>query len=97
MVQLPYKNITENRPLFYKDLLNNGITFQDGSCINFLSLAAFQNKYDLKARPLTFFGIISAIKLLKRHISQNTIPLKNEIYSRYVYGGSGAFEEFARL
>lgn len=51
----------------------------DDSC-NFLSLVAFQNKYNLIARSLTFLGIISATKLLKRHISQNTIPLKNESF-----------------
>ena len=36
---------------------------------NFLSLTAFQNKYDLQTRPLTFFGIISAVNHLRR---QNT-------------------------
>ena len=41
---------------------------------NFLSLPAFQNKYNLKVRPLAFYGLISAIKLLKRQIPQNTRP-----------------------
>jgi len=41
---------------------------------NFLSLLAFQNKYNLKIWPLAFYGLISAIKLLKRHIPQNTRP-----------------------
>ena len=41
---------------------------------NFLSLPAFQNKYNLKVRPLAFYGLISAIKLLKGHIPQNASP-----------------------
>ena len=36
---------------------------------NFFSLAAFQIKYNLQVRPLTFFGLISAVNRLRR---QNT-------------------------
>ena len=36
---------------------------------NFLSLTGFQNKYNLKVRPLAFYGLISAVKLLKGHIN----------------------------
>ena len=45
---------------------------------NLLSLPAFQNKYSLKVRPLAYYGLISAVKLLKRHILQNITrpPLK---------------------
>jgi len=69
-------------PVFYKDWYAKGVTkvkhLMDDSG-NFLSLPAFQNKCDLKVRPLVFNGLISAIKLLKRHIPQNTrSPLKYE-------------------
>ena len=48
---------------------------------NFLSLTGFQNKYILKVRPLAFYGLISAVKLLKGHISQNTrVLLKYESF-----------------
>ena len=60
----------------------------------FLSVASFQNKYLLKVRPLTFFGIISAVKLLQQQIPtgsqskyenlMNTF-LKNQKSSRMVY------------
>ena len=47
---------------------------------NLLSLPAFQTKYSLKVRPLVYYGLISAVKLLKRHIPRNTTrpPLKYE-------------------
>ena len=62
----------QNKPVFYNDWLLKGITqvkhlMNESS--NFLSLTAFQNKYDLQTRPLTFFGIISAVNHLRR---QNT-------------------------
>ena len=67
----------ENKPVFYKEWHAKGVTkvkhLMDDSD-NFLSLPAFQNKYNLKFRPLVFYGHISAIKLLKRHISQNIRP-----------------------
>ena len=48
---------------------------------NFLSLLAFENKYALKALPLAFYGLISAVKLLKRYIPPNTRPpLKYEFF-----------------
>ena len=37
----------------------------------FLSLTAFQTIHDLTARPSTFLGIISSIKLLQRYIPHN--------------------------
>ena len=33
---------------------------------NFFPLAAFQNKYNLQVKPLTFFGLISAVYRLRR-------------------------------
>ena len=72
----------ENKPVFSKDWHDKGVTkvkhLMDDSG-NFLSLPAFQNKYNLKVRPLAFYGLTSAIKLLKRHIPQNKRPpLKHE-------------------
>ena len=65
----------ENKPVFYKDWHFKGVTkvkhLMDDSG-NFLSLPAFQN--NPKVRPLAFYGLISAIKLLKRHIPQNKRP-----------------------
>ena len=55
-------------PVLCKDWLCKGITqvkhLMDDSH-NFLSLASFQNKYQLKSRPLTFLGIMSAVKLFR--------------------------------
>jgi len=47
----------------------------------FLSLAAFQTIHDLTARPLSFLGIISSIKLLQRNIPHKLFarsPIKHE-------------------
>ena len=86
-----------NAPVLCKDWLSKGITqvkhLMDDSN-TFLSLTSFQNKYILKVRPLTFFGIISAVKLLQQQIptgSQSTYEnlmnnfLKNQKSSRMVY------------
>ena len=66
-----------NKPVFYKDWHAKGVTkvkhLMDDSG-NFLSLPTFQNKYNLNVRPLAFYGLISAIKLLKRQIPQNARP-----------------------
>ena len=65
----------QNKPVFYKDWLVKGITqvkhLMDESS-NFFSLAAFQIKYNLQVRPLTFFGLISAVNRLRR---QNTTSI----------------------
>ena len=57
-----------NRPVFYKDWLNKGIrNVKDlkDSHNNFLSLtASVQSKYNLPTCPLTFYGLLSAIKSL---------------------------------
>ena len=60
---------------------------------NFLSLASFQNKYQLQVRPLTFFGIISAVKPLQQQIPRSQLKydnfmntfLKHQKPSRIVY------------
>ena len=56
----------------------------------FLSLTAFQTIHDLTARPLTFLGIISSIKLLQKYIPHNIrTSIKHESFfkktSRLVY------------
>ena len=62
----------QNKPVFCKDWFVQGIMqvkhLMDESS-NFFSLAAFQIKYNLQVRPLTFFGLISAVNRLRR---QNT-------------------------
>ena len=47
----------------------------DDSC-NLLSPTAFQNKYDIKVQPLTFFGITSAVNRLRRLLQGLTISTK---------------------
>ena len=70
-----------NSPVFYKEWFLKGITkvkhLMDDSS-NFLSLTAFQNKYDLRVRPLTFYGIISAIKFLHRQNATNQSETNDE-------------------
>ena len=34
----------------------------DDNSLNFLSVDHFQNRYDIRVRPLVFFGIVSAVK-----------------------------------
>ena len=54
----------ENKPIFFKDWCSKGITkvkhLQSPESNNYLSLIEFQQKYDLIAPPLSFYGIISA-------------------------------------
>ena len=56
----------ENKPIFFKDCCSKGITkvkhLQFPESNNYLSLTEFQRKYDLNAPPLSFYGIISAVK-----------------------------------
>ena len=85
-----------NAPVLCKDWLSEGITqvkhLMDDSN-NFLSLTSFQNKYQLKVRPLTFFGIISAVKPLQQQIPRSQLKydnfmntfLKHQKPSRIVY------------
>ena len=55
----------ENKPIFFKDWCLKGITkvkhLQFPESNNYLSLIEFQQKYDLNAPPLSFYGIISAV------------------------------------
>ena len=38
-----------------------------GNCADFLSWNDFENKYNLKVQPLTYFGIVSAINRLSKN------------------------------
>ena len=40
----------------------------DNNSPSFLSLEHFQNRYDIRVKPLMFFGIVSAVKSLQRQI-----------------------------
>ena len=40
----------------------------DDNSPSFLSLEHFQNRYDIRVKPLMFFGIVSAVKSLQRQI-----------------------------
>ena len=49
----------------------------DDNSLNFLSVDHFQNRYDIRVRPLMFFGIVSAVKSLQRRIRPgNTSSMK---------------------
>ena len=71
----------QNKPVLYNDWISKGITqvkhLLDDSC-SFLSLQAFQNKYDFQVRPLSFFGVISAVNRLRRPKTKTQI--KHEFF-----------------
>lgn len=85
-----------NTPVLYTDWLLKGITqvkhLMDDSH-NFMSLESFQNKYELHVKPLSLFGIFSAVKLLQRQIPKTQLKheslfdtfLKSQKSSRIVY------------
>ena len=55
----------DNKPIFVKDWLEKGITkvkhLQRTENNGFLSLNALASKYDIKFRPLSFYGLLSAV------------------------------------
>ena len=58
-----------NRPVFFKDWSLKGITEVKhilNDSFEFLSLTAFQDKYNLQVPPLSYYGIISATNSLRR-------------------------------
>ena len=63
-----------NKPVFYQDWFLKGISkvnhLMDDS-FNFLSHTSFQSKYNLRVKPLTFFGMIAAINHLRIQIARN--------------------------
>ena len=65
----------------------------DENSLNFFSLDHFQNRYNIRVKPLMFFGIVSAVKSLQRQIPRthqqyespfNTF-LKSQKSSRIAY------------
>ena len=54
----------DNKPIFFKDWLEKGITkvkhLQRTENNGFLSLNDLASKYDIKLRPLSFYGLLSA-------------------------------------
>ena len=72
-----------NKPVFYQDWFLKGISkvnhLMDDS-FNFLSHTSFQNKYNLRVKPLTFFGMIAAINHLLIQIARNQ-PQSHESFS----------------
>ena len=72
-----------NKPVFYQDWFLKGISkvnhLMDDS-LNFLSHISFQNKYNLRVKPLTFFGMIAAINHLRIQIARNQ-PDSHESFS----------------
>ena len=86
-----------NAPVFCNNWLTKGITkvkhLMDENSLNFFSLDHFQNRYNIRVKPLMFFGIVSAVKSLQRQIPRthqqyespfNTF-LKSQKSSRIVY------------
>ena len=86
-----------NAPVFFNDWLTKGITkfkhLMVENSLNFVSLDHFQNRYNIRVKPLMFFGIVSAVKSLQRQILRthqqyespfNTF-IKREKSSRTVY------------
>ena len=86
-----------NASVFCNNWLTKGITrvkhLMDENFLNFFSLDHFQNRYNIRVRPLMFFGIVSAVKSLQRQIPRthqqyespfNTF-LKSQKSSRIAY------------
>ena len=61
-----------NAPVFCNNWLTQDITkvkhLMDENSLNFFSLGHFQNRYNIRVKPLMFFGIVSAVKSLQRQI-----------------------------
>ena len=59
-----------NKPIFFKDWSEKGITkvkdLQMTGTNRFLPLNALASKYDIKPRPLGFYGLVSAVKSLRK-------------------------------
>ena len=64
-----------NKPIFFKDWCAKGITkvkhLQNPGSSNFLSLKDFQLKYSLRVSPLKYYGIISAVKTLRKEVDDH--------------------------
>ena len=76
-----------NKPVFYQDWFLKGISkvnhLMDDS-FNFLSHTSFQNKYNLRVKPLTFFGMIAAINHLRIQIVRNPAGEPRELFISFL-------------
>ena len=72
-----------NAPVFCNNWLNKGITkvkhLMDENSLNFFSLDHFQNRYNIRVKPLMFFGIVSAVKSLQRQIPRTHQPYESPV------------------
>ena len=62
----------DNKPIFLKEWFEIGISkvkhLQSGND-NFLTLKDFAFKHDLRVRPLSFFGSLSAVKQIRKNVT----------------------------
>ena len=75
-----------NRPVFFKDWSVKGITKVKhilNDSFEFLSLTAFQDKYNLQVPPLSYYGIISATNSLRRQ-SERTNTSYESFLSKFL-------------
>ena len=80
-----------NKPVFFKDWLGKGVTKVRHLLGNhnntFLSLNDFRLKYNLNAHPLSFYGIVAAVKSLRNstwQISKDIIQEHGSFLARMV-------------
>ena len=63
-----------NKPIFFKEWSEKGITkvkdLQMTGTNRFLPLNALASKYDIKPRPLGFYGLVSAVKSLRKTVTE---------------------------
>ena len=62
----------DNKPISFKEWFEIGISkvkhLQSGND-NFLTLKDFASKHDLRVRPLSFFGLLSAVKQIRKNVT----------------------------
>ena len=62
----------DNKPIFFKEWFEIGISkvkhLQSGND-NFLTLKNFASKHDLRVRLLSFFGLLSAVKQIRKNVT----------------------------
>ena len=80
-----------NKPVFFKDWLGKGVTkvrhLLGNDNNTFLSLNNFCLKYNLNAHPLSFYGIVAAVKSLRNstwQISKDIIQEHGSFLARMV-------------
>ena len=62
----------DNKPIFFKEWFEIGISkvkhLQSGND-NFLTLKDFASKHDLRVRPLSFYGLLSAVQRIRKNVT----------------------------